>query len=325
MEDLKKPRKKRFNLKNTVTFVIRLVISAALIWFLFTRIKWQELFATFTDIDVVAILLLLLFSVLLILASVLKWHSLLKSKGVNVSIIRLYGLYVVGYFFNNILPSSVGGDVIRMYELARKTGNQSESVASVFMERYIGMAALIFFAAIAFMIEVKRFWGSLIFYLIVLMLLGFVGVLFIFFNRRLHKWFDDRIKIKRLEKIKQKANEVLESIYHYRANKWIILYNFFLSIIYNLIAVLNVMAAFWVIKVHVPFYYLLIGVPIVLLISAIPVSLGNWGFNEGAYVYCFTFFGINPAYSLSVGFILRIKSIVTGIIGGIIYIFIRRR
>ncbi|MCL5986657.1 MAG: flippase-like domain-containing protein [Actinobacteria bacterium] len=325
MENLEEPRKKRFNLKNTITFIIRLVISAALIWFLFIRIKWQELFATFLDVDVVAILLLILFSVLLILASVLKWHSLLKSKGVNVSIARLYGLYVVGYFFNNILPSSVGGDVIRMYELARKTKDQSESVASVFMERYIGMAALILFAAIAFTIEVQRFWGSPIFYLIVLMLLSFMAVLFIFFNKGLHKWFDDRIKIKRLERIKQKANEILESIYHYRANKWIIIYNFFLSIMYNLIAVLNVMAAFWVIKQRVPFYYLLIGVPIVLLISAIPVSLGNWGFNEGAYVYCFTFFGINPAYSLSVGFILRIKSIITGIIGGAIYIFMKRR
>jgi len=305
--------------------MIRLIISGALIWFLFTKIKWQELFATFADVNIYAIIILLLFSVLLILTHAFKWHLLLKSKNVDVSILRLYGLCMVGYFFNNILPSSVGGDVIRMYELAKKTQNQSESVASVFMERYIGIAALIFFAAIAFIFEVKRFWGSPIFYLIVLMLLGFVAVLFIFFNRKLHKWFFDRIRIKRLERIKQKANEILESIYHYRANKRIIFYNFLLSMLFNVIAVMNVAAAFWVINVHMPFYYLFIGVPIVLLISAIPVSLGNWGFNEGAYVYCFTFFGINPAYSLSVGFILRMKSIVTGIIGGIIYIFIRSR
>src|SRR4030043_375462 len=160
MEDLKKPRGKRFNLRSTIIFVLRLTISAVLIWFLFTRIDWRELFATFADVDVIAIILLLLFSVLLILTSVLKWYSLLRSKGINVSIIRLYGLYMVGYFFNNILPSSVGGDVIRMYELARKTKNQSESVASVFMERYIGMAALILFAVIAFVIEVYSFWGS---------------------------------------------------------------------------------------------------------------------------------------------------------------------
>ena len=61
---------------------------------------------------------------------------ILRERGVGLPFSRLFVLYLIGKFFNNFMPSMVGGDITRILLLGRQIGSQSRSAASVILERF---------------------------------------------------------------------------------------------------------------------------------------------------------------------------------------------
>ncbi|MEI6972440.1 MAG: lysylphosphatidylglycerol synthase transmembrane domain-containing protein, partial [bacterium] len=117
--------------------------AAALLALLFRFVDWRESFRTIMDIRLPYIAVLLLISFVMNGISCLKWQLFLTARGVKTSFLQLFRLYLVGYFFNNFMPGSVGGDVVRGMELGRETSSRSNSYGSVFLERLTGFIALI--------------------------------------------------------------------------------------------------------------------------------------------------------------------------------------
>jgi uncharacterized membrane protein YbhN (UPF0104 family) len=83
-----------------------------------------------------------------VLASVWRWRLLLAVQGVTVGIRALLGSYLVATFFNNFLPSNIGGDVIRIRDTARPAGSRTLATVVVLTDRVIGLIALVFVAAL---------------------------------------------------------------------------------------------------------------------------------------------------------------------------------
>jgi len=79
----------------------------------------------------------------------LRWWLLLRRLGVHMNLRRAVFFFFMGYFFNNLLPSSVGGDAVKAYYVVRASGKKREPIASVIMDRGFGMAALICVAGLA--------------------------------------------------------------------------------------------------------------------------------------------------------------------------------
>ncbi|MEL6824271.1 MAG: lysylphosphatidylglycerol synthase transmembrane domain-containing protein [Calditrichota bacterium] len=83
-----------------------------------------------------------------------RWHVLLGGVGIQVPYGSLLRYYLIGYFFNNFLPTTIGGDVSRAYNLAQHTDKKADSIASVLMERILGLLATLSLAAIALILVV---------------------------------------------------------------------------------------------------------------------------------------------------------------------------
>jgi uncharacterized membrane protein YbhN (UPF0104 family) len=82
------------------------------------------------------------------IASTWRWHLLLRAQEVNLRRRWLLGSFLVASFFNNFLPSNIGGDVIRISDTARAAGSRTLAATVVLMDRVLGLMALIFVAAI---------------------------------------------------------------------------------------------------------------------------------------------------------------------------------
>jgi uncharacterized protein (TIRG00374 family) len=309
--------------KGRLTFFLRLSVSVALVWFILTKIEWAGLVevirnTTLFNISVFIILSILL-AFLLIWVSCLKWQILLATRQIRVPMVKLLSLYVIGYFFNNLLPSNVGGDVVRMYELRRYTGQTSESVASVFLERFIGASALVFMAALSLIINWALFSRSPLLWVIIGILGAYGGGVWLIFDRRALKAIMGRISIKALARIGNKLKEIHDAIYRFRENKGVIVRTFLLSILYNILAIFNVQVCFFGLNIPVSLWDTAVTVPIVLLVGMLPISLGGLGLSEGAYVYGYGLFGISVPAAFSAALLLRAKTILTGALGGVFY------
>ena len=119
------------------------MVSIALLILLFSLLVdvndvWTAIMAARPDGIALAIALI----ILALLVSAIKWGILLRAQVATISLPYLFNTYLVGLFFNNFLPSNVGGDVARIADIAKRTGKAPEATASVIGERLISGLAL---------------------------------------------------------------------------------------------------------------------------------------------------------------------------------------
>ena len=81
-----------------------------------------------------------------------RWRLLLQAQGFPASMRRLSASYLVATFFNNFLPSNIGGDVIRVRDGSRLTGSTTTSLAVVAIDRILGLGALWVLGVTAFVL-----------------------------------------------------------------------------------------------------------------------------------------------------------------------------
>ena len=103
--------------------------------------------------------------------STIRWKLLLPD---GVGLRKLVFLCMIGSFFNTFLPGVIGGDAVKGLYLYRVTGKGSLSLASIFMDRYIGFAALIAICAVAFPFGFGFFAGSPVQWLLPVIVFSFI-------------------------------------------------------------------------------------------------------------------------------------------------------
>jgi len=161
------------------------VVTAALVAFILTRISLGEALAILAGARPAALLAALGVFAVSVLAGAWQWGRFLAAMGIPLSVPKLLELYWVGLFFNNFLPSNVGGDLVKVLDLSRERYDPVAAATATLADRVTGLAALALLAALAARLLAPRaelaglvapvFWGALVF--LVLLLLVLVGPL----------------------------------------------------------------------------------------------------------------------------------------------------
>lgn len=158
-------------------FWLKLLVSLALLAFLFSRTDLQAIWALFRSLR----LPLLLSSVALYLVaqivSTLRWRCLLRAEQINLSTWRLFLLYLEGMFFNLMLPTVIGGDIVRGYQIFRLTQQKESSLASILVERLSGYVALVMIACIALILGYSHLHDPVTVWLTVATAAGIIGII----------------------------------------------------------------------------------------------------------------------------------------------------
>ena len=126
-------------IRKILNILIPILCLAALWWV----IDFKTLAQIFLSLSLTAVSNLMLISFLLILISAIKWKIFLQHLGAVVRLSSLYRWYLIGYFVNLILPSYLGGDAVRSFEIGKSVG-QGTAAAATILERYTGFTAMLF-------------------------------------------------------------------------------------------------------------------------------------------------------------------------------------
>lgn len=260
------------------------------------------------------------FGVIVNLLSAFKWYLLCRSQQLNAGFWRVFVYYVIGQFYNMFLPTSVGGDVVRSYQLGKFTGRQSDSLASVFVERYTGVLTLLLVAAIAMLTQISRLDSRLVIFCIVFFAIVLSFVTWFVVDPRPYQWMKMQALARwtRLQGVFSKLDRLVLSIDAYRHQPFVLAVAFLNSVLFYLVAVMNVYLCALVFNLNVLFLDVLIATPIIMLIMNIPLSFGNIGFMELGYSTMFALMGYGPELGLSIAILMRFKSLFDALIGGIL-------
>jgi hypothetical protein len=127
--------------------MLKFVVSVGLLYVLLGRTDLSRLWSYGRNASPAWLSIALLLYLLMILLSVWRWRVLLEAQHVGVPAGRLLNSYLVATFFNNFLPSNIGGDVIRIRDTARQAGSKTLATTVVLMDRGLGLLGLLTIAA----------------------------------------------------------------------------------------------------------------------------------------------------------------------------------
>ncbi len=340
--------------RNHKILVIKVVISAAFFYILFSFVQSNELLAVFTGINWPYFLLSFVMAFAMLLVSCMKWKVLLDASGRKVHFSWLLRTYFIGYFFSNLLPSTVGGDVVRSYYAGRLIDNQAYAAASVFLERFTGMLFLLVLVMTAPLLR-PELYGSMF---VVVPAMGAAFLLLIVFLlwkmkdplslpdrvlrglfAALRQWVEKR-EIQRLQNLLGKVESLFEAVTirlrtfktelktalaAIRRDRRIFFRIFILTFVFYFFTWLNVYISFLAFGVDPGFAAVSALVPTIMFVAQMPLTLlGNLGFFESVFVFYFLLLDIPAAESLAMGLLLRIKMLTLGVLGLLVYLSSRR-
>jgi len=307
MAEAKKPRKGRLLL------LLRVLASALLMGLVIRRVDWAEFLATVRAADPFYLSLSLLLSPLLVLISAWKWQLLLNARSLSPGLATCFRLYLVGYFFNNFLPTNVGGDVVRGYILGRRQGRPAAVMASVFLERFTGISALVVMALVALPFGPDALYDIKITLGVAAVVAAYLVLLWAVLDRRA------LVLTRRVSHLPfmGKVVRLQEAIEAYRGHGGVLAACGGLSLLFYFGAAMNVMVSARAFGAHLSFTDAILVTPVILLISLLPFSLGGIGLSEWAYYFALGKYGISAETALSTALLMRLKNVLLGLLGGV--------
>jgi len=259
----------------------------------------------------------LLFIVTIALILSLRLKLLFTGEGLDIPFGRIVQLSYIGYFFNNFMPTAVGGDIVKAYYAYKHTNQKAKSFIAVFMDRFIGLFSFISIAVIALFFS----WGSIDLALKKLVLafaFFFIVVFLVVLNTAVAKVVLKALSRLKLWNIGEKLSKIYRSIHEYRNKKSVLLMVTGLSAVAQAIYFSMIYLLARSLGTEIPLRAVFLLMPIISVVSMLP-SLGGLGLREGAMVVLFgPFIGGDNAFL--VGILLLATLLILSLIGAAIYV-----
>ncbi len=303
--------------------LIRLFVTGALLYLIVTRVDWTEFRTIGAEVRLGHIFVAYLLNLLMVALNTVRWQVLVAALGTRVAILPLTGYYFVCMFFNNFMPTSIGGDVMRVLDLAGHTGKKSSAMASILVERLLGLYALMPISVIAFILLYSSLPKRGIFLVAEsgMAVLFLVGTILIRRTtlRKLQPLFRPFEKWIAKMGIREKGGRLYDHLDLYKGRMGVVLAAFVFSILSRVVWIV----ACWIfgraIGLDLPPAVFFLLMPLVEVGRMLPISLGGVGIREGMFVIILGLFGVGPTAAVFVSILVYGVFILNGLIGGVIY------
>jgi len=314
--------KKRHNMVNKK--FIRIIISVAIILYMLSKISFSEIWCILQNSRLDYLILAFSFIIMGVFISSLKWKLLLSTKSIKARYIELVRFYFIGMFFNSVMPSTIGGDMIRGYESSKEYGNKSKVFSSIFMERFTGLIALISFAIVGLFLEISKFCRTGVILILFILIGATIGIAILIYDKKNIKFFKclylPILNLFERFDLKDKSEEFYDAVNDYKNHRSVISTSLLLSFIFQFISISYTYIMALSLNININFTYFFIFVPIITCITMIPVSIGGLGIREVSYVYLFTKVGMTISEAFTISIMRFFLALVVSLIGGLIYL-----
>lgn len=279
--------------------ILRVVISAALVAWVLHRSPLGEVREAFRSADLRFVLLALALTPFGYWASVSRWRLLIRSQGGDAPFGFLVRSFLVGVFFNNLLPSTIGGDAVRVLDTARSGVSRAEAVAIVIVDRFVGLLVLMLFASVGLLLSghltdrVPGLYGWVAGGAVVL---GLVAALLFLPSR------------------------ISGAIFAFQGRGDVLAKAFAYSLALQTLVVLNGWLLAKALHVPIPLPYFFLIVPLAVFVMMVPVSINAIGVRESVWAFFFAAFGVAAAKAVALAWLDYGLVLLQAIVGGGLYL-----
>jgi uncharacterized membrane protein YbhN (UPF0104 family) len=275
-------------------WAVKIVVSGGLLYYLLSQVDLARLWSLARTASVPWLVAALALYLVMVIVSAWRWDLLLRAQHVHMPFGGLTSSFLVATFFNNFLPSNIGGDVVRIGDTARAAGSKTLATTVVLVDRGIGLLGLVFVAAVGTTLAARRsdaigpvgpgaLWAGLVGAVAVaafaVLMPTRVGALLQPLKALHQEWVEERI------------NRLTGALARFREAP-----NALAACFIGAILVQGVLVAFYLaiclaLHLQVPVAHLAIIVPISFIVQMVPLSVNGLGVRESTFGFYFTQLG----------------------------------
>jgi len=308
-------------LKKNISKYLRIVISVILLFYLFYYlIDFSSLIKVLGGIKISYLIISIIFFIVSVFSAAYRWKYVISIKNKNISFMASLREYFIGSFFNNFLPGSIGGDLVRIVGAAKEIGSKEIALSSVFVERVIGLISLLTIGIMGFMfLNISSGPGYLTVSIILLttLMLILIAVL----NKRSNEVICDIIETYAPKKITETILTYIKDFSGYSASYVKLFYVFLISFAFKIIDGFFVYFVLKSLTIDLTYAHAVALFCIINVIKMIPISFNGLGLSAISWVFILKSFHIHEDVAASVDFLTVTVSLVVSGYGGILYFY----
>src|ERR1700676_1620454 len=295
---------------------LKILISAALLYFSLRKINLSELVSRINVSSLAWIALAIAVTFLQIFLGVLRWREISAECGAPLPTKQAMRFNLIGTFFNQTLPSSIGGDAVRLWLVARAGAGWRAATYSIFVDRAIGLIALaiIIVASLPWSYHLigDPYGRSALLLVDLAALVGGAG--FLVLGVLPWPWLKRWWATHHLHACAVIANRV---IFNKRTGPRIAVF----SLLVHVLAVVIAWCVVQSIAAPVELWQAFLLIPPVMLITMLPISIAGWGVREATMGLAFGYAGLMTNEGINISLLYGAVSFIVGAFGGLVWIF----
>ena len=293
----------------------RIAVSLALLYLALRGINFAAIETRLSQINVGWIALAVLVTLFQILLGALRWRDISDLCDAPLTDLLAFRYNMIGAFFNQTLPSSIGGDAVRLWLVQRTGAGWRTATYSILTDRAVGLIAL----ALIFVASLPWSYGLIaddkgrlaLVFVDFAALLGGLG--FLVLGHLQWRWLTTWWPTKHLHACSVIANQV---IFGRTTGPKIAV----LSLSVHVLAVVIAWCAVRAIAAPADFEQLFLLIPPIMLITMMPISIAGWGVREATMMVAFGYAGLAQTDGTVVSILFGLIYFVVGGLGGLVWI-----
>ncbi len=299
-------------LNGKLSFLIRIAVSLGLIAFMLSRLDGDDMLRFLRRADVSLVLLTLVTVFVDRSFMVVRWMKLVEALDIHVPRLRVVKIFFLSTFFGSFLPSGVGGEAVRAVSFSRLTSRRVESVASVVMDRMLGLLSMLLMGFMSLTVFYRVYPHPALVGVVVVLAVGVVAALALGLSRTMH------VRVLALGK-ENWLSKATRAMGRYRDRLGTLALVLGLSLGVQGLRVLQAYFLSEALDLETPLVYFLCFIPPILVVTMLPISVGGWGTTNVAYVALFSQVGMDRDGAFVLSVLILTLGVIGNLPGGLIY------
>lgn len=291
---------------------IRVVITVIILVLIFRNIELNKVIGIIKQANVGYLLLAIVAQLISTILAGCRWHLVMQLINFSQSNWFYIKSYFKGSFFNQGLPTSIGGDAIRVLDVAATGQRKRDAFIGVFIDRILGLTGLLLLNLVANNLAPNLLPKGMYWLINSIVLLGLCGFTFLALLHKI-RFFEQWRLTAYILRISTNLKNVLKDFKS-------ISIQMFIGVIIHLFSMINIFFVGQSVGLDYNLLTFSVIVPPVILLTLIPISLAGWGVREGAMIGLFTLIGADKSIVLSMSILYGIILILASLPGLQVYL-----
>ena len=257
-----------------------------------------------------------------VLPMALRWQWLMRAQRMDERFWWLTRAYYVSYTASQVLPTSIGGDAMRVYETARRhPGRTADVTAIVLLERGLGGAGTVLLGAIGFLLALGTYDVGAYLWLEGAFVFGTIVLVFLFFARSARPLLARTRPLLRRLRLERPLRAFYEGVHHFRGHLRLLVAVFLFTTAIQAVRVLAIWAAGKAVGIDLgPRIYYVMG-PLFFLVLLVPFTLNGIAVREAFFVSFLGSVGVPADQAFASGFLFFLVTTMLALPGACILLW----